>query len=229
MILYYCCAFVTGGILVSVLYQLNDPQPTRVDWVVWLTRVGVVCWLLLLMRCMRHRNLSDAVLAILLFAISVTEWTVFAMQLISTDFRLQDIVVDTFIAVSHTLVFPTLVGWDWLMVNDIAPVLYANTPKKGSSIGIDAAAAGDDDSNSRGVGHEDEQKQIGLPLRPLSDDIRIDSSVTSAWFCMGVRLGGDISLIRAIVHHWGATYVLLAVVRFVYEVGVFFRSIFFVN
>ncbi|RNC45952.1 multidrug resistance-associated protein [Trypanosoma cruzi] len=155
---YFCCLLGIGGVFVSALYQLAGPRSARgggggIFWVTW---AGLVCWLLLLMRSVRHANLPDVLFVFLLLALVGMECTGIVLQFISTRSRIADILMDAFIAVPHMLVFVTLVGWDWLMVNDIALVFRENTPIEGDR--YEGNNKDDDDDDDGGLGHVHDKK-----------------------------------------------------------------------
>ncbi|PWV16031.1 putative multidrug resistance-associated protein [Trypanosoma cruzi] len=216
---YFCCLLGIGGVFVSALYQLAGPRSARgggggIFWVTW---AGLVCWLLLLMRSVRHANLPDVLFVFLLLALVGMECTGIVLQFISTRSRIADILMDAFIAVPHMLVFVTLVGWDWLMVNDIALVFRENTPIEGDR--YEGNNKDDDDDDDGGLGHVHDKKPHAFFLLPPSQDIFIQSSAASSLFGESLRFDGHTSIIRTIVRHWGPTYFLLALVRLLYDFG----------
>ncbi|KEG13553.1 multidrug resistance-associated protein [Trypanosoma grayi] len=190
---YYYCGFAVCVVILNVTYEIfcDSQSVLRVSFA-WAAHLGAISWLLLVMRCMWYAYVPDAVVAFALLSLALTEWVCVALQCLSDDLRLIEIMFTACLAVPHTLAFVTLVRWDWLMVKGITDIFHCE----------DAV-----DPNS------DDDQAFPLHTLPLSRELSVGVS------CSEVQLDRGRTVVAALARRWGVMYAILALVRLLYDVG----------
>nr|CCD15838.1 unnamed protein product [Trypanosoma congolense IL3000] len=190
----------------SVTLRSNTMPHRRLTTARLMERLGLMLWLLLMfLRSFRQTYPGEVAIKLLLPALVLCEWSVVVAQLLLPLFNESVVMVDLFLAALQAVVLAMYVGLDWLMINSIYSVFPAvcalnsvNDYEDGNT-GYQAGGA----SN---FGPDD--------LLELSDKLSINAAVRDMQKC-GCRR----SIFRVVTHKWGCTFVMLALVRLLYEVG----------
>ncbi|ORC93599.1 multidrug resistance-associated protein [Trypanosoma theileri] len=213
--IYYCCIFAICSVIISILFLLFNYPSIWKDQIAWTTRIGAFGWLILLLYSVQHVHIPNIIFTSLLLLLLITAWVNISVQLLSSMFYSADIIADIVLVIPHTIIFIAIADWEWLIVHEITSVFRwkPTTTTTTTTTTTNTTTTTKTNTMESEISADVYNDGFQSNLLPLRRDMCVDA------YTPEMRFGRTHSFLYILMRRWGGMYLLLAIVRLMYELG----------